>query len=214
LTYLDSRNVNVTFYINAANNPYGNAGVSSHPYFSTIQRMMAEGHQIASHTYSHEDLTLIGHDGRLEQMYHNEKAFGEIIGVIPTYMRPPYLSCDGDCQNDMAALGYHVTEINLETNDWQGDYDVSEAMFLEGVTVKPKPVGGYIALAHDIHALTVSRLTPFMINQLLANGYKTATVGECLGSKSLLLSSECVHDGSQGADLGYISRRSTRQLVS
>ena len=44
-------------------------------------------------------------------MYKNEMAIRNIIGVIPTYMRPPYSSCTAECgcEDDMKALGYHIT---------------------------------------------------------------------------------------------------------
>lgn len=57
------------------------------------RRMYTEGHQVASHTWSHPDLCNITSDQRKNEMYKNEMALRNIIGVIPTYMRPPYSSC-------------------------------------------------------------------------------------------------------------------------
>lgn len=58
-----------------------------------IQRMYNSGHQIASHTWSHPDLCNITSAQRKNEMYKNEMALRNILGVIPTYMRPPYSSC-------------------------------------------------------------------------------------------------------------------------
>jgi peptidoglycan/xylan/chitin deacetylase (PgdA/CDA1 family) len=73
-----------------------------------VQRIIAAGHQIGGHTWTHQDFVAIGHEYRMEQMYKNEMALGSILGMIPTYMRPPYLSCDEACEADMLALGYHI----------------------------------------------------------------------------------------------------------
>jgi hypothetical protein len=50
-------------------------------------------HQVASHTWSHPDLCNITSYQRKNEMWKNEMALRNIIGVIPTYMRPPYSDC-------------------------------------------------------------------------------------------------------------------------
>jgi peptidoglycan/xylan/chitin deacetylase (PgdA/CDA1 family) len=73
--------------------------------------MYDEGHQVASHTWSHPDLCNITSAQRKDEMYKNEMALRNILGVIPTYMRPPYSSCTAECgcEADMLELGYHIT---------------------------------------------------------------------------------------------------------
>ena len=58
-----------------------------------IKRMYNEGHQIASHTWSHADLCAITSAQRKDEMWKLEMAVRNIVGVVPTYMRPPYSSC-------------------------------------------------------------------------------------------------------------------------
>ena len=55
-------------------------------------------HQLASHTWSHADLCNITSAQRKDEMYKNEMALRNIVGVIPTYMRPPYSSCNAGKQ--------------------------------------------------------------------------------------------------------------------
>ena len=55
--------------------------------------MFNEGHQIASHTWSHADLCAITSAQRKDEIYKLEMAVRNVVGVIPTYMRPPYSSC-------------------------------------------------------------------------------------------------------------------------
>ena len=108
LNTLAAQNMTATFFINAASGGKGDIGNPSSQYHQVIKSMFAAGHQIASHTFTHQNLTDMGHDYRMEQMLKNEASIANIIGVIPTYMRPPYLDCDAGCLADMHTLGYHV----------------------------------------------------------------------------------------------------------
>ena len=62
------------------------------------RRMYDGDHQLASHTWSHADLCNITSAQRKDEMYKNEMALRNIVGVIPTYMRPPYSSCNAGKQ--------------------------------------------------------------------------------------------------------------------
>ena len=81
--------------------------------------MYNSGHQVASHTWSHANLGNLNSAERHDEMYKNEMALRNVLGVIPTYMRPPYSSCSAEsgCEADMNNLGYHVTYFDLDTQD-------------------------------------------------------------------------------------------------
>jgi peptidoglycan/xylan/chitin deacetylase (PgdA/CDA1 family) len=83
-----------------------------------LRRMVAEGHQVASHTWSHQDLSTLTKAQRYEQMVKLEMAMSNVIGKFPAYMRPPYSSCTegSGCRTDMADLGYHVSNFDLDTD--------------------------------------------------------------------------------------------------
>ena len=49
--------------------------------------MAAEGHQIASHTWSHENYSQLTTTQFQNQIYWNEIAFNDILGYFPTYIR-------------------------------------------------------------------------------------------------------------------------------
>lgn len=54
--------------------------------------MHAEGHQIASHTWSHENASALTNNQFTNQMIWNEIAFNSILGFFPTYMRFAFLA--------------------------------------------------------------------------------------------------------------------------
>ena len=98
-----------TFFITGNNNGKGAIDTTA-PYPDLIKRMIAEGHQVASHTWSHYSLSASSSEVRKSQMVKNEMALNNIIGKWPTYMRPPYSQCsvESGCTKDMADLGYHI----------------------------------------------------------------------------------------------------------
>jgi peptidoglycan/xylan/chitin deacetylase (PgdA/CDA1 family) len=112
LDLLKRYNFHATFFITGNNNGKGGIDLTE-PYPNLIKRMIAEGHQVASHTWSHYSLSNITHDLRISQMVKNEMAFNNIIGMWPTYMRPPYSDCTeaSGCWADMQSLA--TTEYTL-----------------------------------------------------------------------------------------------------
>lgn len=52
--------------------------------------MVAEGHQIASHTWSHPDLVTIDQATVKSEMDKLNNALKNILGLAPTHMRPPF----------------------------------------------------------------------------------------------------------------------------
>ncbi|KAI1623842.1 hypothetical protein EDD37DRAFT_592170 [Exophiala viscosa] len=182
LDLLSSNGIKATFFI--VGNLHG--AIDQTPdWTSVIQRMNSEGHHIASHTWTHPDLTTLSSGERKDQMYQNEQAFVNILGKFPTYMRPPYLAFDDACQQDMSDLGYHVISTNLDTKDYENDSPTlivnSEDTFNDTITQNSPSSSSFIVLNHDIHEQTVYTLAQYEIDRAKANGYRPVTVGECLG---------------------------------
>jgi peptidoglycan/xylan/chitin deacetylase (PgdA/CDA1 family) len=49
------------------------------------------------------------------QMHYLEMALRNILGFIPTYMRPPYSECNDACQALLNKMGYDITYQSLVT---------------------------------------------------------------------------------------------------
>ena len=148
-----------------------------------LQRAYSSGHQIASHTWSHQDLMTLDATHYYEQIYYNEMALRNILGFIPTYFRPPYVDCDDACHATLGELGYHSIYYDIDTFDYENDaadlIQTSKNNF--AAYIDPKPTNA-LSLEHDTHYQTVYNLTAFLLQTIAANGYGTSvTVGECLG---------------------------------
>ncbi|PYI03389.1 glycoside hydrolase/deacetylase [Aspergillus sclerotiicarbonarius CBS 121057] len=149
-------------------------------YTDVLQRIFNEGHQVASHTYGHTYLPSLDYASIVNEMGSLEYLFRNIIGVVPTYMRPPFLAVDGRVLAVMAELGYRVIGASVDTKDFENNdpwliYE-SVRRFVDGVDA-----GGSIVLAHDTHAQTVFTLTRAMLEEIARRGLFVTTVADCLG---------------------------------
>ncbi|RYP80080.1 hypothetical protein DL769_002654 [Monosporascus sp. CRB-8-3] len=119
------------------------------------------------------------------QMIWNEIALNDILGYIPTYMRPPYSICPESCQNLMAELGYHIVYFDLDTEGYlhtePSQIQRSKDIWDDAVEGTDACATGYLQIEHDIHYQVVYNLTGHLLESLFRNGYRSVTVGECLG---------------------------------
>ncbi|KAF6825584.1 Chitin deacetylase-like protein 9 [Colletotrichum musicola] len=154
-------------------------------YRDVITRMVAEGHQVASHTWSHENLDQMTLSQRKNQMVYNEMAFADILGFYPTYMRPPYSICGAECQGQMSDLGYHITFFDLDTQGYlhtdPSQIGFSVNLWDQAMLAKSPCNGSYLHIEHDIHQQIATTFTNHMLDSIVANGWRAVTVGECLG---------------------------------
>ncbi|KAI0104125.1 carbohydrate esterase family 4 protein [Nemania sp. FL0031] len=151
-----------------------------------LARMAAEGHQVASHTWSHENYSQLTTTQFQNQIYWNEIALNDILGYFPTYMRPPYSICPtSTCGSQLANLGYHVVYFDLDTegylNDDPVDIQTSKDIWDDTVPGTNPCRNSFLQIEHDIHYQTVYNLTDYILTSLFESGYRSVTVGQCLG---------------------------------
>jgi len=148
-----------------------------------MKRMHREGHQIASHSWSHQDFKAISPQQRRDQIFKLEISLVDILGFFPTYIRLPFSSWDDQVLVDLKRFGYHIVDFNLDTHDWEdpsGDYRVPRESFVSAVSSPNN--ASFIVVAHDIHEKTAVKggYAQFMIDQAKKFNYDLVTVGECL----------------------------------
>ncbi|CAG8978235.1 hypothetical protein HYALB_00010726 [Hymenoscyphus albidus] len=187
LDLLKQYNAKATFFVTGNNIGKGAIDDPSTPWPGLLKRMFEEGHQIASHSWSHADLCNITSAERKNEMYKLEMAVRNVVGVIPTYMRPPYSSCNAECgcEADMEELGYHITYFDLDTSDYLNNtpelIQNAKNLFDQPLEGKSPATNEFLLIAHDIHNTTAEVLTEYMLQGIAARGYRPVTVGTCLG---------------------------------
>lgn len=133
-----------------------------------------------------------------------ETALVNIIGVKPTYMRPPYLATGGSVLSTMKTLGYRVITDDVDAEDWNGKTPAqSEAKF----SAAGASGNGHIPLMHETYQGTVETLTPWLINWAKTNNLKLVTVGECFRWKGR------VRRGTNGRQLSVWGIRMARMRM-
>ncbi|PLB37872.1 chitin deacetylase [Aspergillus candidus] len=164
-----------TFFVNGEGTNFKYAD-----YAAVMARIVDEGHQIGSHTFSHAHLTWISPDAVTEEMTTLESTFQTNIGRIPTYMRPPFLEVDDSVLSTLTDLGYHVIGTDLDTKDYANNNPSSIHNSVEHFR-QGLDAGGSIVLAHDVHEQTVEVLAREMLTMVQERGLTAVPVGECLG---------------------------------
>lgn len=169
LDMLSKRNIKATFYVIGGN-------VDRYPHIA--RRIVAEGHEIGNHTYTHRKLTSLGSSEVRKEMQRTQDAIARATGVKPRTMRPPYGALRTDQRvTIMKEFGYPTILWSVDPRDWQRPGpSVVTSRILAGAG------SGAIILAHDLHAPTVSAM-PATFDGLLSRGYKFITVSQLLAQK-------------------------------
>lgn len=171
LDMLRARNIKATFYVIGRN-------VDRYPQIA--RRIVAEGHEIGNHTYTHPKLTSLGDAQVRQEMQRTQDAIARATGVRPRTMRPPY----GALTTRQRQLVFD--QFNYPTIMWSVD---PEDWRRPGVAVVRSRLvnrahNGAILLAHDLHAPTVDAM-PGTFDGLLRKGYQFVTVSQLLTQKAL-----------------------------
>ncbi|KAF8172085.1 carbohydrate esterase family 4 protein [Pholiota molesta] len=133
------------------------------------------GHQLASHTWAHKDLTTLSWDQIHDEMWRVEQALVRITGAYPAFMRPPYGNYNNLVREAAAARGQTLAVWDFDSQDSLGaSVATSEKLYTDAISKKPNTI---LALNHETLVL------PFAIQKLQAAGYNLVTLAQCLGKQ-------------------------------
>jgi len=136
---------------------------AAHP--ELVEQMVAEGHTVGHHTYSHLDLRGVDQKTFADQVERTSAALGDAVSA---YLRPPGGSIDDDTQAYAQNMGLQLVRWNVDTEDWQ---ITSPETIVAKATSGVRP--GSIILLHDgggDRSATVAAL-PVILRLLQAQGY-------------------------------------------
>ncbi|KAF9933160.1 chitin deacetylase [Linnemannia zychae] len=178
LDYLAVKNVKVTFFFNGLNYNL----ITEPEIAAVVKRAYQEGHQIASHTWAHADISAPGVDVAA-QMTMLDDALLKIIGVRPIYMRPPYGNTSPESLIYLNDKGYKVINWVVDSNDWRHPEDLKQNFEAYRVALQdPAAVGkGFISLQHDAQQPTAQVFSRLAIEYVLSKGFNVMPVASCLG---------------------------------
>ena len=143
-------------------------------YKTEVQRMVAEGHEVANHTMNHKYLQKLGAAQIQAQVNNGNDAIQAACGVRPTLLRLP-----GGNHNTtvLANAGMPMIQWNVDTLDWKTrNADKTVAAVLNHVK------DGDIILMHELYGATgdaVARIVP----ELHKRGFQMVTVSQMAAAK-------------------------------
>jgi cellulose synthase/poly-beta-1,6-N-acetylglucosamine synthase-like glycosyltransferase/peptidoglycan/xylan/chitin deacetylase (PgdA/CDA1 family)/spore germination protein YaaH len=184
LDILKQENVKAAFFI---------VGQNGQTYPDLVKRIVAEGHDIGNHSFTHPNMGEMPAAVDAFEMNATQRLIQSLTGRGTILMRPPYF---GDAEPKTAdevepivlakQLGYLTIGLHVDPDDWaRPGADVITQKTIEGVTNQSldADLRGNIVLLHDAggdRSQTVAAL-PEIIHQLKAKGHRFVTVSELAG---------------------------------
>ena len=169
-------------------------------YVALAKRCVQEGHQVASHTYSHSDLLTLDDAARADEITRSLEAVSNACGTPTDVIRPPYGNFYGSSFLAYLRSGGNLAYTaywGLDSQDWDianqgyGVEDgaakiVSNCTEVKGATlaINPEAFNGSIILMHDgggDRERDVIAL-PQIIETYQAQGFEFVTMNELLAS--------------------------------
>ncbi|MGI5133596.1 MULTISPECIES: bifunctional polysaccharide deacetylase/glycosyltransferase family 2 protein [unclassified Streptomyces] len=176
LEVLRRNHVHATFFVVGTQ-------VVAHPELA--RRIVADGHQIGIHTFTHPDLAHLAPWQRSLELRETQLAVAGAAGVTTALLRPPYSSendaldnADWSVLKQADAAGYVTVLTTQDAEDWQRP---GVQRILANAT--PHGHAGQILLMHDAggdRSQTVAALES-LIPRLKAQGFRFATVSNAVG---------------------------------
>ncbi|KAK0480212.1 carbohydrate esterase family 4 protein [Armillaria novae-zelandiae] len=202
---LTSKGVKGTFFYNGNNYEciYDQAEIAR------VKYVFNAGHQVASHTWSHPDLTTLtwdqidfksmmrcGASNEVDVIIAYTEALQRIVGVVPAFMRPPYGNYNDLVLQASYIRGQKVVLWDFDSGDSVGaSVQDSESTYDSTISQHPSTL---LALNHETYVTKNSYdVLPYAIEKLQAAGYNLVTLAECLGeSPYQSVGNAGVNDGS------------------
>lgn len=167
LDMLAARGIKATFFTVGYN-------VQRNP--NIIRRIVAEGHEIANHTWTHGKLSGMSDGSVRSELQRSHDALTGISGVAPRMFRPPYGAITArQKQWIMSEFGYPTILWSVDPEDWRTR---NAAMTRSRILSQTRP--GAIILVHDIHAASIDAM-PGTLDGLLSKGFRFVTVSQLIG---------------------------------
>ena len=171
LAVLREKGIKATFFVLGCNGEQHNA---------LLKQVIADGHEVGNHGYSHSLLREISLEKYLSEVDRNEVLLGA-AGAKPVLFRPPGGSYNDALVARLQAKGYTTVLWSVDTRDWSRP-PVDQVVQKAAGNLKP----GQIFLFHDGQpSLPTVQAIKLLIDNFRAQGYAIVPLGELLQYEEL-----------------------------
>lgn len=170
LDILKKYDVKATFFLVGEN-------VGRYPHL--VERILADGHEIGNHTYTHGRVSEFGFFEMKKEIEDCESAIYEVAEYKTKLLRPPEGYLDDKIRMISKDLDYNVILWNIDTRDWEHE---SPRRICQNIVERISD--GSIILMHDY--ISYNSPTPkaleLFIPKLLEKDYQFVVVSDLIGS--------------------------------
>lgn len=145
-------------------------GENVHRYPDIAQRVVAEGHVLANHTYHHVKGWEHGLDAYLEEVARCQKAIQEATGTAPPLFRPPYGRIKPGQIAPLQEQGYRIVMWSVLSADYDKNLSPGDCLVNTYRLCRP----GAVVVFHDSlkAAPRMEKVLPALLEVLTGEGYR------------------------------------------
>lgn len=149
---------------------------SSKKFPEVAAREMKEGHDVASHSYSHPQVPKLAASQRAREIGGAVKVFEQVLGKRPDFFRLPYGAGVSvpSIRTDIAQACMVHAFWNVDTLDW---HDKDPELIYQRSVKQVESLGRGIILFHDIHSQSVVA-SEMLMRYLKEKGVRMVTLSE------------------------------------
>lgn len=170
LETLKKHNIHVTFFLEGR-------WVQKNP--DLAQMIVAAGHEIGNHSFSHPDMKILSSPRTREELIQTNKVIKATTGIVPKWFAPPSGSYRDETVGIAAELNMGTVMWSVDTIDWQKP--TVETLLNR---VLGKVHNGALILMHPTDS--TSKSLDYLINKLKTKNLQIGTVSEVLDEKRIL----------------------------
>jgi cellulose synthase/poly-beta-1,6-N-acetylglucosamine synthase-like glycosyltransferase/peptidoglycan/xylan/chitin deacetylase (PgdA/CDA1 family) len=182
LDILKAKGVHASFFI---------IGDNAQAYPALVQRILAEGHDVGNHTFTHPNLGELPDALVTLEINATQRLFEAITGRSMRLFRAPYFGDAEPTTGDeivpiqlAQSMGYYSVGLHVDPDDWKRPpADAIVERTVAQVTDPNPDIRGHVILLHDSggdRSQTIAAL-PTLIDTLRAKGYEFVPVSELAG---------------------------------
>ncbi len=137
--------------------------------------ILAAGHQIGLHTYSHSRIDRMDERYFTDEVHRNQQAIKHAAGIVPSLLRPPWGRLNLSNLRWARRLGIQLVQYSIASCDWQ---PMASDRIVQSVGID-RLRGGEIICMHDDNHATIESL-PTILDQFRARGMACASLQNVL----------------------------------
>lgn len=163
LDALKAANLKVTMFL---------TGQWAEQYPDLVKRIVADGHELANHSYTHPDFTTVNSSVLVDELQRTEHLVRELTGKsTKPWFRPPFGARNARVLDVLGREGYYSVYWTLDSGDWRTDYSNMDVLNL----VSTRAAGGSIVVQH-LDSPQSAAVLPQIIQRLTARGLSIVTL--------------------------------------